>query len=75
MILPDTNKTIITIQHTQSVHHTNGHAGAWGDWELTDLGHKQAAEIGKFLKNEGCVSAYAVPTRPPLELPSTRPVA
>ena len=60
MILPDTNKTIITIQHTQSVHHTNGHAGAWGDWELTDLGHKQAAKIGKFLKNEGCDTTYTM---------------
>lgn len=32
-------KTIITVQHTQSVHHTNGHAGAWGDCELWTRGH------------------------------------
>jgi len=31
-------KTIITIQHTQSVHHTNGMVGSWTDWELSDLG-------------------------------------
>ena len=51
-------KTIITIQHTQSVHHTNGHAGAWGDWDLTELGHKQAADIGRYLKEEGCDNTY-----------------
>ena len=53
-------KTIITVQHTQSVHHTNGHAGAWGDWELTELGRKQAEEIGKFLSNEGCDATYTM---------------
>ena len=31
-------KSIITIQHTQSVHHTNGMVGSWTDWELTELG-------------------------------------
>lgn len=51
-------KTIITVQHTQSVHHTNGHAGAWGDWELTELGHKQAAEIGRYLKDADCDDSY-----------------
>ena len=52
------NKTIITVQHTQSVHHTNGHAGAWGDWDLTELGHEQARNIGRFLANEGCGAGY-----------------
>ena len=51
-------KTIITVQHTQSVHHTNGHAGAWGDWDLTELGHEQAADIGRYLKKEGCDDTY-----------------
>ena len=32
-------KTFITIQHTQSVHHTNGMVGSWTDWELSELGH------------------------------------
>ena len=45
-------KTIITIQHTQSVHHTNGMVGSWTDWELSELGVKQADKIGKKLKNE-----------------------
>ncbi len=27
-------KTIITIQHTQSVHHINEMVGSWTDWEL-----------------------------------------
>ena len=51
-------KTIITVQHTQSIHHTNGHAGAWGDWDLTELGHQRAADIGRYLKEEGCDNSY-----------------
>ncbi len=45
-------KHIITIQHTQSVHHTNGMVGSWTDWELTELGKKQADKIGKKLSQE-----------------------
>lgn len=48
------NKTIITVQHTESEHHLNGHAGAWGNWPLTKKGHQQAFEIGKWLLTEGC---------------------
>ena len=45
-------KHIITVQHTQSVHHTNGMVGSWTDWDLSELGKKQADNIGKKLKNE-----------------------
>ena len=45
-------KHIITVQHTQSVHHTNGMVGSWTDWDLTELGKKQAGHIGKRLKEE-----------------------
>ncbi len=45
-------KTIITIQHTQSVHHTNGMVGSWTDWELSELGIQQANKIGEKLKAE-----------------------
>lgn len=45
-------KTIITIQHTQSVHHTNGMVGSWTDWELSEVGVEQARRIGEKLKNE-----------------------
>lgn len=45
-------KTIITIQHTQSIHHTNGMVGSWTDWELSELGVKQAEKIGARLKDE-----------------------
>ena len=45
-------KTIITIQHTQSVHHTNGMVGSWTDWELSELGVMQAKSIGQKLKDE-----------------------
>lgn len=53
-------KTIITVQHAQSVHHTNGHAGAWGDWDLTELGHRQATAIGRYLLKEGCADGYTM---------------
>ena len=45
-------KHIITVQHTQSVHHTNGMVGSWTDWDLTPLGRSQADRIGKKLKDE-----------------------
>lgn len=45
-------KTIITIQHTQSLHHTNGMVGSWTDWELSDFGKKQAENIGRNLAEE-----------------------
>ena len=45
-------KHIITVQHTQSIHHTNGMVGSWTDWDLTELGKKQADNIGKKLKEE-----------------------
>ncbi|MBD5526293.1 MAG: histidine phosphatase family protein [Lachnospiraceae bacterium] len=45
-------KTIITIQHTQSIHHTNGMVGSWTDWELSELGVQQANRIGEKLKTE-----------------------
>lgn len=45
-------KRIITIQHTQSVHHTNGMVGSWTNWELTALGIQQANRIGEKLKAE-----------------------
>ena len=45
-------KTIITIQHTQSVHHINGMVGSWTDWELSELGVKQANRMGETLKAE-----------------------
>ena len=45
-------KKIITVQHTQSVHHTNGMVGSWTNWELTEMGKQQADCIGINLKNE-----------------------
>lgn len=40
-------KQIITIQHTQSVHHTNGMVGSWTDWHLTEAGRVQAERIAR----------------------------
>ena len=45
-------KKIITIQHTQSIHHTNGMVGSWTDWDLSELGKEQAERIGKNLFSE-----------------------
>ena len=45
-------KTIITIQHTQSIHHTNGMVGSWTDWDLSELGVQQAKRIGEKLNVE-----------------------
>ena len=45
-------KNIITVQHTQSIHHTNGMVGSWTDWELTEKGKQQADNIGAKLKDE-----------------------
>ena len=45
-------RQIITIQHTQSMHHTNGMVGSWTDWELSELGMQQANRIGEKLKAE-----------------------
>jgi probable phosphoglycerate mutase len=45
-------KNIITIQHPESVHHTNGMIGSWTDWPLTEKGRRQAANIGYRLKKE-----------------------
>lgn len=45
-------KNIITIQHTQSVHHTNGMVGSWTDWELSELGVEQANKIGEKLAKQ-----------------------
>ena len=45
-------KTIITIQHTESVHHTNGMVGSVNDWPLSEKGIEQAENIGKNLSRE-----------------------
>lgn len=45
-------KKIITVQHTQSIHHINGMVGSWTDWELSELGKQQANKIGENLKEE-----------------------
>lgn len=45
-------KKIITIQHAQSIHHTNGMIGSWTDWDLSELGIKQAERIGENLAKE-----------------------
>ena len=53
-------KNILVIQHTQSVHHTNGMVGAWTDWDLTDLGRKQAKNISRALSGELQARDYVI---------------
>lgn len=53
-------KNIITIQHTQSIHHTNGMVGSWTDWDLTDLGIEQANRIGEKLAKELAGKQYVI---------------
>jgi len=43
---------IITVQHTQAVHHTNGMVGGSTDWPLTALGKRQARRIARRLRKE-----------------------
>lgn len=53
-------KTIITIQHTQSIHHTNGMVGSWTDWDLSELGVRQAESIGRNLAEQLAGKSFVV---------------
>ena len=53
-------KNVITIQHTQSIHHTNGMVGSWTDWDLSELGIEQARQIGKKLSAEISGNKYVL---------------
>jgi probable phosphoglycerate mutase len=53
-------KNLITIQHTQSMHHINGMIGGQGDWNLSKLGIEQAKRIGHKLSKEIDGSNYVM---------------
>lgn len=53
-------KRIITVQHTQSLHHTNGMVGSWTDQELSELGKEEATNIGIRLREELNGEKYTV---------------
>ena len=53
-------KNIITIQHTQSIHHTNGMVGSWTDWDLSELGVEQAKKIGEKLSKQLADKQYVM---------------
>ncbi|WP_367209197.1 histidine phosphatase family protein [Sphingobacterium sp. R2] len=57
-------KNIITIQHPESVHHTNGMIGSWNDWPLTEKGIQQAENIAANLKPEFRDTKFSVYTSP-----------
>ncbi|MGI9649952.1 histidine phosphatase family protein [Chryseobacterium sp. RLHN22] len=46
------NKNIITVQHPESTHHTNGMIGSLTDWELTEKGIVQAENIARNIRKE-----------------------
>ena len=53
-------KQIITIQHTQSIHHTNGMVGSWTDWDLSELGILQAERVGRNLAKQLTGGRYTI---------------
>lgn len=53
-------KNIVTIQHTQSIQHTNGMIGSWQDWDLTEIGIEQAKRIGERLSKEIANERYII---------------
>ncbi|SEM32128.1 probable phosphoglycerate mutase [Chryseobacterium taichungense] len=58
------NKNIITIQHPESIHHTNGMIGSWTDWELTEKGIIQAENIARNIRNEFQDIRFAIYSSP-----------
>ncbi|WP_188753145.1 histidine phosphatase family protein [Parapedobacter defluvii] len=57
-------KNIITIQHPESIHHTNGMIGSWTDWELTEKGIEYAENIAYNLQLEIKNSAFSLFSSP-----------
>src|SRR5690606_29818224 len=53
-------KSIITIQHPESVHHTNGMVGSWTDWELSEKGKRLAENISSHLKQTIHPESYVI---------------
>lgn len=55
---------IITIQHPESIHHTNGMIGSWTDWELTEKGIVQAENIARNIRKEYSDIRYTIYSSP-----------
>ena len=53
-------RRIITVQHNQSIHHTNGMIGSVTDWELTEYGKQQVETLAKNLSAEICGTSWTV---------------
>ncbi|OBZ09063.1 hypothetical protein A8L34_23250 [Bacillus sp. FJAT-27264] len=53
-------RKIYIIQHCQSEHHINNMSGGWTDTPLTELGEKQAEQIGLKLKSELAREEYVL---------------
>uniref|UniRef100_UPI00289980F9 histidine phosphatase family protein n=1 Tax=Chryseobacterium sp. TaxID=1871047 RepID=UPI00289980F9 len=57
-------KNIITIQHPESIHHSNGMIGSWTDWELTEKGIIQAKNIARNVRKEFQDIRFAIYSSP-----------
>jgi broad specificity phosphatase PhoE len=54
-------KQLILIRHAESEHHVKGLVGGWHDFELSDLGHRQAQVLAARLAEEfGTVPCHLV---------------
>ncbi|WP_346985912.1 histidine phosphatase family protein [Chryseobacterium sp. POE27] len=58
------NKNVITVQHPESIHHTNGMIGSWTDWELTKNGILQAENIARNVRKEFQDIRFAIYSSP-----------
>lgn len=53
-------KSMIVVPHCQSEHHINGMAGGWTNWSLSELGKKQAEQVGTALSKHPDIKQYSV---------------
>ncbi|MBP1994870.1 histidine phosphatase family protein [Paenibacillus eucommiae] len=55
-------KSMIVIPHCQSEHHINGMAGGWTNWPLSELGKRQAENVGNALNKHPNIKEFSAYT-------------
>jgi broad specificity phosphatase PhoE len=53
-------ENLIVINHCQAEHHINKMVGGWTDTNLTDLGRRQAKQIGEMLQKQTELESYTL---------------
>jgi probable phosphoglycerate mutase len=53
---------MIVVPHCQSEHHISGMAGGWTNWSLSELGKRQAEQVGNALSKQPNIKEYSVYT-------------